>query len=46
MMNRIIESPWPVWLKASLIALVLYTWKVTNPSDPMRFVGATSKFRG
>lgn len=30
----------------SLIALVLYTWKVTNPSDPMRFVGATSKFRG
>ena len=30
----------------SLIALVIYTWRVTNPSDPMRFVGATSKFRG
>lgn len=29
----------------TLIALVVYTWKVTNPSDPMRFVG-TSKFRG
>jgi hypothetical protein len=30
----------------SLIALIIYTWQVTNPSDPMRFVGATSKFRG
>jgi len=30
----------------SLIALIIYTWKVSNPSDPMRFVGATSKFRG
>ncbi len=29
-----------------LIALIIYTWKVSNPSDPMRFVGATSKFRG
>ena len=30
----------------SLIALVIYTWQVSNPSDPTRFVGATSKFRG
>ena len=30
-----------------LIALAVYTWQVSNPSDPMRFVGATSsKFRG
>jgi hypothetical protein len=28
-----------------LAALFFYTWQVTNPSDPMRFVG-TSKFRG
>lgn len=28
----------------SLIALVLYTWQITNPSDPTRFVGST-KFR-
>jgi hypothetical protein len=28
-----------------LIALMLYTWQVTNPSDPTRFVG-TAKFRG
>jgi hypothetical protein len=28
-----------------LLALVVYTWQVTNPSDPMRFVG-TAKFRG
>ena len=31
----------------TLIGLLLYTWQVSNPSDPMRFVGATSgKFRG
>jgi hypothetical protein len=28
-----------------LIALVIYTWQVTNPSDHMRFVSA-QKFRG
>ena len=28
----------------SLIALVLYTWQITNPSDQMRFVGS-GKFR-
>ena len=28
----------------SLIALVLYTWQITHPSEPTRFVG-TSKFR-
>lgn len=28
-----------------LIALVIYTWQVTNPSDPTRFVSA-QKFRG
>ena len=28
-----------------LIALMIYTWQVTNPSDPTRFVG-TAKFRG
>jgi hypothetical protein len=28
-----------------LLSLVIYTWQVTNPSDPMRFVG-TAKFRG
>jgi hypothetical protein len=27
-----------------LIALMIYTWQVTNPSDPTRFVG-TAKFR-
>ena len=29
----------------ALIALALYTWQVTNPNDPTRFVG-TAKFRG
>jgi hypothetical protein len=29
----------------SLIALVIYTWRVTNPSDPTRFLSA-HKFRG
>ena len=29
----------------SLIALIIYTWQVTNPSDPTRFVGS-GKFRG
>jgi uncharacterized membrane protein len=29
----------------ALIALVIYTWQVTNPSDPTRFLG-TPKFRG
>ncbi len=29
----------------SLIALVLYTWRASNPSDHLRFVG-TQKFRG
>lgn len=29
----------------SLIALVIYTWQVTNPPDPTRFIG-TPKFRG
>jgi hypothetical protein len=28
-----------------LIGLFVYTWQVSNPSDPMRFVG-TAKFRG
>jgi uncharacterized membrane protein len=28
-----------------LIGLVFYTWQVTNPTDPTRFVG-TPKFRG
>jgi hypothetical protein len=28
----------------SLLAIIIYTWQVTNPSDPMRFVG-TNKFR-
>lgn len=29
----------------SLLALIVYTWQVSNPPDPMRFVG-TGKFRG
>ena len=29
----------------SLIALIIYTWRVTNPPDPTRFVSA-QKFRG
>jgi hypothetical protein len=29
----------------SLIALILYTWRASNPADPLRFVGA-QKFRG
>ena len=29
----------------SLIALIIYTWHVTHPPDPTRFVG-TPKFRG
>jgi hypothetical protein len=29
----------------SLVALIIYTWQVTNPSDHTRFVSA-SKFRG
>ena len=29
----------------SLLALILYTWQVTHPPDPTRFVG-TPKFRG
>jgi hypothetical protein len=29
----------------SLIALIIYTWQVTNPSDHMRFLSA-QKFRG
>jgi hypothetical protein len=29
----------------SLIALVLYTWRASNPADHLRFVG-TQKFRG
>ena len=29
----------------TMLALIIYTWQVTNPSDPMRFVG-TAKFRG
>ena len=29
----------------SLVALILYTWRASNPADPLRFVGA-QKFRG
>jgi hypothetical protein len=29
----------------TILALFVYTWQVTNPSDPTRFVG-TAKFRG